>query len=46
MRMLLLIDPEWSCAGKAGVDQELTVAAGEDGDISTSADEDAYVAAE
>src|SRR5216684_1248184 len=35
-----------TCSGKAGVDEELTVAAGEDGDISAGAQQYAYIAAE
>jgi hypothetical protein len=34
----------WTGAGKASVDEELTVATGEDRDISASAHQDAYVA--
>jgi hypothetical protein len=36
----------WTRTRKTGVDKQLTVAAGKDGDISASAHEDAYVAAE
>src|SRR5260370_42124177 len=36
----------WTRAGKAGINEELIVATGKDRNISTSAHEDAYVAAE
>jgi hypothetical protein len=40
------VDDLWTRTGKAGVDEELTVATGMNGNISASAHQDAYVAAE